>query len=431
MLSNWRDKLKGEFLRHVVTLFSGTLAAQVFALAILPVLGWYYTPEDFGVRGVYMASLMIGAIAINGGYEYAIMLPSDRREAASLFQLCIYLTLGLSALLGMILWLLGPLFWVFLSVGEMTEWQWLLLLSICIEGLNQPLRIHLNRAKAYRALSISKMIQPILGGGAMVAGGFAGWGLAGLLWGGFIGQIGTFGYLVWAYRNHRMGERWVDFSKIRQVAIQYRDFPKNNILSGILNTLSAQLPIYFLPGLYGKEVAGYFHMAQRALMMPFAIVGKSVADVFYQQAARAYEEGTGKLSNMTRMTAQILGLGGLVPTILIMLLAPTLVDWIFGEKWLETGEMAVWLMPWVYITLLTVPLSFLIDIRRKLAFQLRYNVVLFTLRLAALVVGGEMLTYIGTIQLYAAVCTAMGAILIGYMLRLGYVWEKGKSLNKS
>ncbi|MEO1587857.1 MAG: oligosaccharide flippase family protein, partial [Bacteroidota bacterium] len=219
--------------------------------------------------------------------------------------------------------------------------------------------------------------------------------------------------------------------KIRQVAIQYRDFPKNNILSGILNTLSAQLPIYFLPGLYGKEVAGYFHMAQRALMMPFAIVGKSVADVFYQQAARAYEEGTEKLSNMTRMTAQILGLGGLVPTILIMLLAPTLVDWIFGEKWLETGEMAVWLMPWVYITLLTVPLSFLIDIRRKLAFQLRYNVVLFTLRLAALVVGGEMLTYIGTIQLYAAVCTAMGAILIGYMLRFGYVWGKGKSLNKS
>ncbi len=50
-------KPKSEFSRNVLTLMIGTTIAQAIPIAISPILTRIYTPEDFGVFALYMASL--------------------------------------------------------------------------------------------------------------------------------------------------------------------------------------------------------------------------------------------------------------------------------------------------------------------------------------------------------------------------------------
>jgi len=79
-----RQKIrKSEFGRHILTVFSGTLAAQIFSFLILPLLAYLFTPEDIGIRGVFLAVQASLAIALNGGYELAIMLPEKEEDAGN------------------------------------------------------------------------------------------------------------------------------------------------------------------------------------------------------------------------------------------------------------------------------------------------------------------------------------------------------------
>ncbi len=419
---------KSEFGRHILTVFSGTLAAQIFSFLILPLLAYLFTPEDIGIRGVFLAVQASLAIALNGGYELAIMLPEKEEDAGSLLGLCLLLNMAVSLLVLGILLLGGSAFWALIQTDELDSWQYLLLISLLLEGINQPLRIYANRHGHYARLTYSKMAQPIIGGIFMLLFGYLGWGFPGLLLGSVIGQVAAALVLIFdslSYlRDHPQPFSLLQFGRMARL---YQDFPKKGMGSAWLNVLSSQLPMFFLPAAYGKEVAGNFHLAQKALMMPFAMISKAVGDVFYEQASKARIKSQQALAKLTRQTFFYLALGGLLPAILIMALAPSLIAWGLDESWYETGTYIRWLMPWVYITLLAIPLSFIMDIQRKLGFQFRYQMGSFIIRGMALLIGVQYLDAKGEVILYSLCCTLLGAYLIWEMLRMAGVKAKNYS----
>ena len=124
------------------------------------------------------------------------------------------------------------------------------------------------------------------------------------------------------------------------------------------------------------------------------------------------------LARITQITFRYLAVGGLIPSVLIMLLAPTVVDWLLDESWQEVGFYLRWLMPWVYVTLLAIPLSFVMDIERRLGFQFRYQLGSFLLRAGALYLGAVYLQAQGTIVLYSGICALLGGYLVWEMLRM-------------
>jgi len=84
-------------------------------------------------------------------------------------------------------------------------------------------------------------------------------------------------------------------------------------------------------------------------------------------------------------------------------------------------------MPWVYLMFISSPLSYLIDVQRRLDFLLWYNIALFLIRLAALLIGGYYLTDGGTVLLYSVFGSCMVAFHIGFLLRIGHVWGRYES----
>ena len=100
---------KGRLRRAVVVLMTGSAFGQLLVLAASPLLTRLYTPEDFGVLGVFTALLMIFGIAVSLRYELAIPLAEDDARMVNLLALSLVLTLLVSSLFGVSVWLWGDL----------------------------------------------------------------------------------------------------------------------------------------------------------------------------------------------------------------------------------------------------------------------------------------------------------------------------------
>jgi lipopolysaccharide exporter len=418
MIKHWVSNLRGNrFWGSVATLLSGSVLAQVIGVALLPVLTQLYDAEAFGVQAVFMAVVQTLVIAANGGYDQAIMLPEKMHGARSLLRLSQGVNLVMMTLLGLLLWGMGDWLWAQMSITALVEWQWLLVLSLGLEGSMQPLRMMLNRLETYRALAVSKLVQALISGGVMIGLGWEQGDASGLLMGWASGLLGAWVILGLAYIRVSKSVH-VPWTSLWQVAREYRDFPLKSVGAGWLNTLTRQLPFYLLPVFFGQAVNGYYFMAYRALMMPLALVSRAIGEVYYRQVALAKHESQAQVTLVTRRTArQLLALGAL-PTVIVMLLGPWLAGLVLGAEWEAAGVYARWLMPWGFITFVTAPLTCLIDLYRRLDIQLLYNVALMIGRGGILLFGGYYLGASETILCYALSGAGMVMGYLIYLLRL-------------
>jgi O-antigen/teichoic acid export membrane protein len=379
---------------------------------ILPILTDLYPSETFGVQAVFMAVVQTVAIGANGGYDQAIMLPQAEGDARALFRLSQWLNLGIVLMITLLLLGVGEWFWHQMEVNALGLWQWLLPLSLWLEGSMKPLRVMHNRRGAYHILTSSKLVQAIGSGGLMLLLGWQGWGIAGLLLGWTIGML--LGWLV------LMGTYWIAVVRapepqvsLRLMALTYRDFPLKSMGSSWLNTFSRQLPFYLLPIFFGQMVNGYYFMAHRALMLPMSLVSGAIGEVFFRQAALRKQQGASAVIALARRTALQLAALGSIPLVVMMLAGPWIAAIALGPDWETAGSYARWLMPWVFMTFVASPMTCLTDIYRRLEAELGYNVLLLITRGGTLLLGGYVLTAQQTIIGYAI----GGSLMMG-----GYLW---------
>ena len=99
MFTRRRFNFKGEFFKNVVTLMTGTIAAQLFTVAVSPILTRLYTPADFGVFALFTAMNAVLSIVAAARYETAIMLPRDDGDALNIVVLSGVITLIFTTLL--------------------------------------------------------------------------------------------------------------------------------------------------------------------------------------------------------------------------------------------------------------------------------------------------------------------------------------------
>ena len=91
MVGRLRNKLrlllrKNEFLRHVLTLLSGTVAAQLIVLLMQPILTRIYGPSAFGGYILFQSLFTTLASVAALRYDMAIMLPRKDADARLLVR---------------------------------------------------------------------------------------------------------------------------------------------------------------------------------------------------------------------------------------------------------------------------------------------------------------------------------------------------------
>lgn len=414
---------KGSFARNVLTLMTGTTLAQAIPIAVSPILTRLFSPAEFGVFAVYLAIVSVLAILATGRYELAFMVPKKDRDAAALAVAAFMLSLFVSLVILLVVFLFNEDIAKVLKVTEYRHWLYWIPLSVVLTAGYQSLNYWSNRRGYYRRMSSTRMAQSAAMSAVHVGAGYAGKGMLGLISGAVLGQVIAFLLLAWNVKNNDMESfRSLTREKLISVCKRYIDFPKFLIAAHSLNIASFQSPVMLLGAIFGTGVAGYFMLTQRVIGAPMSIVAGAIGDVFRQQASESYTHA-GSCREIYKKTFRRLLFIAVLPFLIFFIVAPDFFAFVFGETWRASGEYARVLMPMFFVQFITSPLSSMYMIAQKQRIDLLWQISLFSLILVSFGIGYIFSDLMLGLYLFSASYTFMYAVngVISFRLSRGEI----------
>lgn len=412
----------GSFIRNVVTLMTGTTFAQALLILVAPILTRLYSPEDFGIFALYTSILGIIAVVACWRYELAIVLPEKDEDAANLLVLSIIICFGMAVLTLILVALFRHPVAKLLGAPELTPWLWFMPLSLIAAGLFKAFNYWSTRRKQFRRLAVRQITQSTVTAGTQLGAGFAFHpGPGGLIGGSIIGQLTATGRLAWQiWRDEgKYLASYIRRKDLYRMSVRFRKFPLYDSWSGLLNTASTMLPALLLGYFFTPAIVGYYALGHRVLSMPMGVIGGSIAQAFFPRAAEARRSGN--LDKITfEMFQQLLAIG-LVPMLLITIVAPDLFALVFGSRWWTAGEYVRWLSLWLLFVFISSPLSNIYSVLERQRAGLIVNAVMFSTRLLALVIGGIKGDALFTIALFGLTGAALWIFNCTYILYMAGV----------
>ena len=380
---------KGRFARSVTVLAGGAALAQALSLTASPFLTRLYTPDNFGVLGVYASFLSLFSGIAGLRYELAIPLPEEDAEALNILVLTFFIVIFSSCLVGLGTWLFGSDIVRLANVEALEPYLWLLPLSVLMVGMYQTFNYWAVRKKTFAELAQTRLNQGLGLVTTQLGLGLFSVGPIGLILGQVVGQAAGVGTLFRsAYTEHAHLLKDVRGVTLLSEAKRYKQFPLYTTWAGFANTLSTQLPTLLFAALFSPAIAGFYMFANRILNAPLSLLGQAVGQVFHGDAAQARREGM--LAPQTLQAFKQLIRLGVGPLILFTVAGPDIFRVVFGETWRIAGVYAQWLTPWLIIVFITSPLSTLVSVLEYQAQGLIFQLILLGVRVFVIVVGAAL-----------------------------------------
>ena len=105
-----------------------------------------------------------------------------------------------------------------------------------------------------------------------------------------------------------------------------------------------------------------------------------------------------------------------LPFIVMGIFAPEIFVFVFGENWIEAGVYARYMLPWIFVGGLAMPLSFMPDMYQEQRKAMFIDGVRLIARLLALVIGVAQNNIYLALALYSVASTVLiGVNLIWYI----------------
>ena len=403
---------KGRLFRSAVLLSGSTLIIQVVGIGLAPIYSRLYAPYDYGVFGQFYS--IVSSLLTVGCLCFELAVPTAKEEEQALALV----TLSLGCL-GLIT--LGSLGWVTLELyqsihltGAAHGFYFLLIpVGVLLAGFYRVAQYWAIRCQALEAVAGTSLKQMV--GGQAVNMGFAVLhpNPLGLILGQIVSWSAGAGSLSHATNllkllklHHRSLFR---FRRLWQAACSYRDYALTQCPSTLFNSLGFYLPGMLMLPYFGAEFAGQFNLAQRLGRLPILLVGSSISQVFFSEAASIGRNDPGKLLSLFNSFSRKLALC----SVLVMagcLLAPIVVPVAFGHRWHEAGQLTMWLGFGLGFQLSVSPLSNIPNIVGRLKGQL----VIDALR-AAFVFGALFIPYKFSLGGQTAVLCYSVVMIINYI----------------
>jgi len=411
----------GTFSRDVLTLVSGTTFAQVITILSTPVITRLFGPEAFGLLALFTTIVGIVTIAACLRYELAIMLPKSDEEAVNVFGLCLVILVIISLLSVPVILLTHTFIEQSLRAPQIGPFLWLIPPMIFLSGAFLALNYWNTRTRQFYRLAIAQMMRSCSTTGTQLGMGIFGFASGGVLVGASVlGQfVSTVVLGIQILRDHYSYFR-KNITREGMLAAfrEYRNFPKYDLWSALLNNISSTLPIFVLSMYFTSATLGFYSLGLMVLQLPLNLIGNAIGQVFFQKAAETKNISPQKFRDTVESTLKPLILLAFFPTLVFILIGPQLFGVVFGNKWLEAGNYARYLSVWIAVAFVVSPINSIINIFQKQKFGLIINITQIVFRIVALLVGAIFGSALLAIVLFSLVGVITNIIPLLYMFRL-------------
>lgn len=407
---------KKSFGRDVTKLVTGTVIAQAIGICLTPIITRIFSPDIYGVASVFLSLVSIITVIACLRYEMAIMLPKDDKDAGAVFLLCLIILIGISILCIPILFLFGEFIAGVLGNAAIKDYLFLIPVAVFIDGLYLALRYWNTRKKRFGTQATTQALQSISGSGLKLGLGVSGFvSPLSLIVSGILGDlIGTIILARQAIRSDlKLIVQSASWKNIRKQAKIYKKFPLIDSGNQWVNTLSWQMPVLMLTGLFSSTAAGLYSLVFQMLQLPMSLIGGSIGQVFYQRAALAKHNNT--LPEVVESTCSVLILISICPFLLLLVAGEDLFSIVFGNAWSEAGFIVQILALWTLVWFVSSPLSHIVGVLGIQGFGLKMSLANLITRFLSLLIGG----LIGSLYLAILLFAVSGFFVYGYCL---YAW---------
>jgi len=372
-----------DFVRDVVMVAGGTALSQGLAVLISPVLTRLYTPEDFGVLGVYTSIFAILTAVASLCYAQAIPLPKADEAAANLLALSLVIVLAMSFLAGLGVWFGSERIVLWTNTPALKPYLWLLPLGMLGAGGYQVLSYWIARKQRFAVLSYAKSARALVLAGIQVALGMFQLRPIGLI----VGHVASqFSGVISLLRHSHLLEHEIVPEQWPVLARTYENFPLFTVWTSLINVIGIQAPILLFAKYFTLDTAGFFSQTVRVLGLPASLIGQAVAQVFYPKVAREEAEAvaTGRLVDQVATSLFVLSF---LAFSVVALHGVDLFAWAFGDRWRVAGLYAQYLAPCFMISFVSSPLSSFALVKGKQRDNFIYGLLLTASRLGAIGLG--------------------------------------------
>ncbi|MDO5728187.1 MAG: oligosaccharide flippase family protein [Actinomycetaceae bacterium] len=340
------------FLKHVLTLMTGTALGQAVVFFIMPFITRIFGRELLGELGAYNSVAAVIVTIAASRYDMAIMLERDDANAKVVAVFALRSISVFAVLSTVTALLLKPIVRAHFSDTVATWLPFIGITTFFLAGAG-TLQYWYNRKTDYKTIATNRVQQQIGQAGGQLACGLLGWiALPGLIVGQTIGQ--AFAFLNLSIRAKDL--RTIDISNAAPMRTLVRKHWKMPLLNGPNVLLDAVRTngINLMIGAVSVGSLGEFIIASTTVQVPVHLINSAVSQVFFQklsliESGDMYREVKGAI-----IRAFVVGIP---PFALFYIIAPWLLPLYFGASFPNTGYYAQALIPWLGMLLVTSPIS--------------------------------------------------------------------------
>lgn len=377
--------LKNKLVRNIMVLAGGAAGAQAVTILFSPFITRIYGPEVFGVMSLFIAVIAIAVPVSALAYPQAIVLPKDDDEALNIAYVSWVVSLIVGLFIGFGLLVLKNNIVSFFGIELISDYIFLVPIVVFVTAYLDILQQLYIRKKDYRSLAHNALYSSFVQNFLKVVIGVFYPTAAALIFITFVGYVAQVVMLtnkscLFIFNRNP----WKRIKLVLDVACRYKDFPLYRAPQNLINTASHSLPVVLLATLFGPASAGFYSLGRMAIGMPFTLVGKAIADVYYQHVCE--NENNNLFGNLVKSTG-VLFLIGLLPCIVLFFVGTELFSLIFGSRWAASGDYAKWLALFFWFNFLSKPCLAAVPILGVQRQLLAFEAFSFILKILALFVG--------------------------------------------
>jgi O-antigen/teichoic acid export membrane protein len=363
------------FVRGFSILTGGSALAQMFSIALAPLITRLYLPDNLGQMGLFMAFLNVAIVTTALRYELAIVSAQNSREAAQLTFCSFLLALPVSAAAGLTFY--GMVRFGILGYGNMPSYAAVLIvLALVSTACFSAIRYWLLRQARFGLITHGTVLQNAGRAFSQAGFGFLGPHTAGLLAGEILGRCFGLSRMLrasWTPLRREFGDS--KLPHLKDTLRRNRRFALYSLPSSLLNSVAASISLPLIVYLYGLDAGGSYALVSRVLTLPAVLITANLADAFHRRAALIWQHDPMALPGLVKRMAAALGFVAAGPAAMLIAFGQQSFQRVFGSRWMEAGVMAVWMAPWFLAHFIVSPLSRVALVVGRQEVELIYDIV--------------------------------------------------------
>src|SRR5687768_2997741 len=136
-----------DFKKNVAIVFSGSVISQFISIAAAPIIARLYSPEQYGIFGIFLSIAAIAAVLPTLRYTQAILITKNDDDALRLLQFCGLATVAISILILLFITFFGGWFTAAVGAADIGPWMILLPVVTFLTAMTELYSTWLNRFK--------------------------------------------------------------------------------------------------------------------------------------------------------------------------------------------------------------------------------------------------------------------------------------------